>query len=144
MALQGTAAPEYTWYEKLVERRNLGGAYSASLLGLFNRMTLEGSGGTLSQVTLINSESEQAAIETRTNGLARVEVDVLQYVSVFGGVDAVKTRYNDSGFTEGNVNSVGLLDRTEWAWRGGIRYRFSGQVGIGAQVEKTRAAGGPG
>jgi hypothetical protein len=139
MALQGTAAPEYTWYEKLVERRNLGGLYSASLLGLFNRMTLEGGGGTLSQVTLINSESEQAAIQTRTNGLARVEVDILQYVSVFGGFDAVKSRYNDQGFTEGNTYPVDLFDRTEWAWRGGIRYRFSGQVGIGAQVEKTRA-----
>jgi hypothetical protein len=50
MALRGTAAPEYTWYEKLVERRNFGGAYSASLLGLFNRMTLEGGGGTRQQV----------------------------------------------------------------------------------------------
>ena len=139
MALQGTAAPEYTWYDKLAYRRSFGGVYSANLLGLFNRMTLEGGGGTLSQVGVISSESEQTAIETRTNGLARVEVDVLQYVSVFGGFDAVKTRYSDSGFTEGNVNSVGLLDRTEWAWRGGIRYRFSGQVGIGAQVEKTRA-----
>ena len=138
-ALQGTAAPEYTWYEKLVERRSFGGAYSGSLLGLFNRMTLEGGGGYLSQVALINSESEQAAIQIRTNGLARVEVDVLQYVSVFAGFDAVKTRYNDKGFTEGNVYPVDLLDRTEWAWRGGIRYRFSGQVGIGAQVEKTRA-----
>jgi hypothetical protein len=139
MALRGTAAPEYTWYEKLVERRNLGGAYSASLLGLFNRMTLEGGGGYLSQVTIINSESEQAAIQTRTNGLVRVEVDVLQYVSVFGGFDAVKTRYSAKGFTEGTVFPVDLPDRTEWAWRGGIRYRFSGQVGIGAQVEKTQA-----
>jgi hypothetical protein len=139
LALLGTAAPEYTWYEKLVERRNLGGLYSASLLGLFNRMTLEAGGGYLSQVTVINSESEQAAIQTRTNGLARVEVDVLQYVSVFGGFDAVKSRYSDKGFTEGNTYPVDLFDRTEWAFRGGIRYRFSGQVGIGAQVEKTRA-----
>jgi hypothetical protein len=139
MALQGTAVPEYTWYEKLVGRRSFGGAYSASLLGLFNRMTLEGGGGYLSQVTLINSESEQAAIQTRTNGLARVEVDVLQYVSLFAGFDAVKTGYNYKGFTEDGSNPIGLLDRTEWAWRGGIRYRFSGQVGIGMQVEKTRA-----
>jgi hypothetical protein len=138
LALLGTAAPEYTWYEKLVDRRNLGGLYSASLLGLFNRMTLEGGGGYLSQVTVINSESEQMAIETRTYGLARVEVDILQYVSVFGGFDAVKSRYNDQGFTEGNAYPADLLDRTEWALRGGIRYRFSGQVGIGAQVEKTR------
>src|SRR5450759_2929277 len=91
MALRGTAAPEYTWYNKLLERRSYGGAYSASLFGLFNRMTLEGGGGYLSQVRLVNSESEQAAIQTRTNGLARVEVDILQYVSVFGGFDAVKT-----------------------------------------------------
>jgi hypothetical protein len=139
MALRGTAAPEYTWYNKLVERRSYGGTYSASLLGLFNRMTLEGGGGYFSQVRLVNSESEQAAIQTRTNGLARVEVDVLQDVSVFGGFDAVKTGYNNRGFTEGTVYPVDLLDRTEWAWRGGIRYRFSGQVGIGAQVEKTRA-----
>ena len=138
MALQGTAAPEYTWYDKLAYRRSFGGLYSASLLGLFNRMTLEGGGGYLSQVTVINSESEQMAIETRTYGLARVEVDILQYVSVFGGFDAVKSRYNDQGFTEGNAYPADLLDRTEWALRGGIRYRFSGQVGIGAQVEKTR------
>lgn len=140
MALQGKAAPEYTWYEKLVGRRNLGGAYAASLLGLFNRMTLEAGGGYQSQATLINSESEQEAVQTRTSGLVRVEVDILQHLSVFAGFDAVKSRYDDKGFTEGTVVfPVDLLDRTELALRGGIRYRFSGQLGIGAQVERTRA-----
>jgi hypothetical protein len=137
--VRGIAVPEYTWYQKTTELRNLGGTYGGGILGLFNRLAFEASGGYRSWVTIVNSESQATAIENLTWGRGRLEVAIFRRLALFGGFDVAETRYNDNALPEDLAYQVNLLDRTETAWRGGLRYKFSDQISLGAQVEWTRA-----
>ena len=139
MFIRGTAVPEYTWYDKTTELRHFGGTYEGGLVGLFNRMRFDALGGYRSWVTIVNSESQATAIENLTRGRARLEVDIFRRLALFGGFDVAETRYDDKGLPPVEALQVQLLERTETAWRGGLRYKFSGQVSLGAQVEGTRA-----
>jgi hypothetical protein len=137
--VRGIAVPEYTWYDKTTELRHLGGTYGGGLVGLFNRLRFDASGGYRSWVTIVNSESQTTAPENLTWGRARVEVDVLRRLALFGGYDVAETSYDTNGLLPESAYQLAVLDRTETAWRGGLRYKFSDQFSLGAQVESTRA-----
>ncbi|HQR65936.1 MAG TPA: hypothetical protein PLB02_00920 [Thermoanaerobaculia bacterium] len=137
--VRGIVAPEYTWYDKTTELRHFGGTYGGGLVGLFNRLRFDASGGYRSWVTIVNSESQTTAPENLSWGRARLEVDVLRRLALFGGYDVAETSYDTSGLPPETAYQVAVLDRTETAWRGGLRYKFSDQVSLGAQVEGTRA-----
>jgi len=139
MFIRGTAVPEYTWYDKTTELRHFGGTYGGGFVGLFNRMRFDASGGYRSWVTIVNSESQATAPENLTWGRARLEVDILRRLALFGGYDLAETSYDTSGLPPETAYQVAVLDRTESSWRGGLRYKFSDQVSVGAQVEWTRA-----
>ena len=136
--VRGIAVPEYTWYDKTTELRNLGGTYGGGMVGLFNRLTFDASGSYRSWVTIVNSESQTTAIENLSSGAARLEVDIFRRLALFGGFDVAETRYSDNGLPLEVAYQVNLLDRTETAWRGGLRYKFTEQISLGAQVEGTR------
>ncbi len=138
LVLRGTAAPEYTWYLDLAGRRGWGGTYDGELVGLFNRVTVEAGGGYRRANQLLSSEAEVANFQDQTFGKARLEIDVLRRLSIFGGADGVKTRIDQGVPILGSTQPNSYLNRTERAYRGGLRYRFREYFSIGAQVEKVR------
>ena len=136
--LRSDAVPEYSWYAKTADRRYFGGAYGGSLLGLFNRVSLEAGGKWSSSLSVLNSESEVVAVQTLSGGRVRLEIDVLERLGLFGGLEQVKSRF--SGASGLGAPGVTDLDRTETAARAGLRYRFSDQVSLGVQVEDVKTA----
>lgn len=135
--VRGEALPQYTWYREHPSLRELGGIYRASLLGFFNRASLDVGGYNSRTVAYVSSETETKAIQTTLGGSARVEVDIASNLSVFGGVDVARIRF---GTLQGQPIpiSTGLFDRREAAARGGFRYRLSSSWDVTAAYEKTR------
>ncbi len=135
--LRGAALPEYIWYRDLTARRTFGGSYQASLLGFFNRLSVEVGGYTAKTFEFPNSESETRVVQNARDGLANLEVELSRPLSVFAKVEVQRLR-----FTGGGEAAVGLdvtrFDRTEGAARGGVRYRISPAWDISGAVEGTR------
>lgn len=135
--LRGTVAPEYTWYLDSTALRGWGGVYEGGLVGLFNRLTLQADGGWARQNQLLNSEAEQATFQERSYGTARLEIDIFRRLSVFGGLEAVKTRVDEGTPVFGSNEKYSYLNRTEWGYRGGLRYKPMEQLSVAAMVERV-------
>jgi hypothetical protein len=133
----GEATPAYTWYRKLAERRTFEGTYRTSLLGFFNRASLEVGGYNTKSLTYVSAETATKSIETALDGTAKVEVDIASNLSVYGNVEAARLRYGLAG-GDPTVIDVSQFQRQEAAARGGFRYRFSTSLDVSAGYEKTQ------
>jgi hypothetical protein len=134
---KGRAFPEYTWYADLVERRGWGWQLGGSVLGFFNRLTLEAGVDEQKVNEMVSSEVERPSYHVFTVGRGRLEVEVLRRFSVFAGGEQQRTRYPaDPGAA--NVQ-LADLDRTDTVVRGGVRYRFREYFDLAGMVEETRS-----
>jgi hypothetical protein len=137
MYLQGTVLPEYTWYQKLTDRRSFGGDYAGSLLGLFNRMSLEAGADIFRGSTILNSEQETRVPGTRTSLFGRAEVEILKRLSIYGSAESQRQRYRPVSDDPIIETSIKGIERNETAARGGLRYRFASYVDFSLGVEHT-------
>lgn len=137
--MRGAVLPEYIWYRQLSNRRTFGGLYQASLLGFFNRMTLEVGGYTSRTFGFLSSETETRVVQVVNDGSAKVEVDISRALSLFAAAEALRQRLGLSGELPASSVDVRSLDRDEGAARGGIRYKISPQLDVSAAVEETRS-----
>jgi hypothetical protein len=135
---RANAFPEYTWYEKLVERRFLGGKYGGSVRVFANRLTLEGSGDYSKVDALYSSELQARVIEELETLRLGAELMVLRRLFVYGEGQLQLFRYSGAG-TEIGTLSVSRTNRTAKIVRGEIRYRWNENVRIAAGYEETRA-----
>jgi len=133
-ALRGAVIPEYTWYLDSEDLRSFGGTYTGSLVGLFNRLTVEAGGGYQKRSEIVSSEALVARPRRTTSGLVQSEVDVLPKVALFGGYEVAETRYDDAALVIGGAPTASNLDRDETLWRGGVRYKVREWFSVGAQV----------
>ena len=137
MYLQALLLPEYTWYQKLADRRSFGGSYGGSLLGLFNRMSLEAGADTFRGTTILNSEQPTAVLGTRTQLFGRAEVEILKRLSVYGSAESQRQRYSPVRDDQSERSAILQLQRSETAARGGLRYRFASWIDFSLGVEHT-------
>jgi hypothetical protein len=136
--LRGGFLPEYTYFHELKENRHFGGAYDARLLALFNRMQVEVGGAVTDRVDLASSESDEPVTSRIPTAEARLEIDVLPRVALWGG--AIQREYEyDALEGAGETLASERLERTETAVRGGIRYRFRSFFDLSLGVEQTEA-----
>jgi hypothetical protein len=133
--LRGSALPNYTWYDKLKERRSVGGFYDASLLGFFNRMTVQLSGYGSESFEVYSSELATRVKTTIYDASGAVEVDLAGPFSIFGRGEAQKFRYSPQGQLPGV--EVDANDRTDTAARGGLRYKLAADWDMSAAFEQT-------
>ena len=131
--LRGDLVPQYTWYRKLTEQRSHGGDYVASLYGLFNRMSVEISGGPRRYSAPLNSEDPRPVTTKVTYGASKLEVDVLSRVALFGSVVSEDWRYDDHVEDE----AASRLGRDDAALRGGVRLKFRPFFNVSAAYEET-------
>ncbi|MGH9364905.1 MAG: hypothetical protein ACRD1B_06525 [Thermoanaerobaculia bacterium] len=136
--LRGDAVPEYIWYAQLAQGRTLGGRYSASVLGFFNRMSVEATGFGSKSSSILNSESETRVIDHLLSGSGKIEIDLLRRLSVFAGGGVQRHRYAQSPPGPPDVINAKDLDRTDSTARAGIRYHFLSYLDISAGVEGIR------
>jgi len=129
---RGMVIPEYTYYQKLENRRSWGGEYGASLLGLFNRMTGEGGYHSLTELQTVNSEIERPALGTRSDFPVNLEIEILRRLSVFATAQAEHQRYDI------DVDPIlRALQRNETLARAGFRYHFTSYFDIATAAERT-------
>ncbi|MGH9365904.1 MAG: hypothetical protein ACRD1B_11680 [Thermoanaerobaculia bacterium] len=138
MYLRGDAVPEYIWYAQLAQGRTLGGRYSASVLGFFNRMSVEAAGLASKTTSVLSSESETRVIDHLQSGSGQIEIDLLRRLSVFAGGGVQRHRYAQSPPGPPDVINAKELDRTDSTARAGIRYHFVSYFDISAGVEGIR------
>ncbi len=133
--VRGVVNPEYTWYKKLSNRRAWGGDYGGSILGLFNRLTVEAGGASKKSVAPVSSEVLASAMGTRRDTLSRAEVKIFQRLSVFGSAQTQQQRYSTS---DDQLGTLQPLERNETFFRGGVRYRFRSYVDMSVAAESGR------
>ena len=129
------ALPQYTWYDKLSDRRTYGGVANASLYGFFNRMTLELSGYGSRDFTPYSTELLSQVLTKSVGGRAGAEVQVTRSFSIFGRGEVQKVRYDSRGQLP--TFDVTVNDRTDSAVRGGVRLRLTREWNVSAAVEQT-------
>lgn len=133
----GNVMPEYTYYEKLTERRFFGGTYDAAAVALFNRLSLEATAGTTKGLGIVSSEVEAPAVLRTTRIAFDGEIDVFRRLSVFGHAETQRPRYESDPTDQGDLRRVAQLDRTDSGARAGIRYRFSSSFDFAVAAEQT-------
>ena len=137
--LTGTVEPSYTYYQKTVNRRLLGGQYAGSLLGLFNHLSVEAGGSTEKTVAPVSSEIDQAAPGTLNDGFARAELDIFRRLSLFGSAETQQQRYKK---VEGEIVpgfTLDPLERDETVVRGGLRYKIRSYFDISVAAEQGKS-----
>jgi hypothetical protein len=133
--LRGSALPEYTWYDKLEERRGWGGLYEASLYGFFNRMTAQLRAFDEETFQLYSSEIPTKVLTHTQDGSAGFEVEILKRLAFFAKAEGMRIRYSTDGQLP--TDPVSLNNRTDTSVRGGPRYYISPDWSISAVVEQT-------
>lgn len=139
VVLRGLVAPTYDWYEEASSLRGWGGTYSGEVLGLLNRLTIGGGGGRTSRIAATSSEIGRDVQNETTRGFAKAELEILDRLSVYAGAEQATARLEDEGFATPGLSPVSALDRTETAFRAGVRYAHSSALSVGAMVERVEA-----
>jgi hypothetical protein len=133
MYFRADALPQYTWYDKVTDRRTFGGIANASLFGFFNHMTVQLTGYGAKDFGVYSTEFVSRVLSTTVGGNGAVEVQITPALSVFGRGEAQRIRYDNAG----QVVDVTINDRTETAARGGVRYRISEDWSVSSAYEQT-------
>ena len=133
--LRASALPEYTWYDKLEDRRGWGGLYEASLYGFFNRMTTQLRAFDLETFQQYSSEVPTKVLTRSQDGSAGFEIEILKRLAFFAKAEGMRIRYSTEGQLPGQP--VQANDRTDTSVRGGPRYYLSPDWSISAAVEQT-------
>jgi len=133
----GEATPAYTWYKDLADRRTFQGIYRTSLLGFFNRASLEVGGYNTKSFGYLSAETPTQVIQTVLDGTAKLEVDIASNFSLYGNFEVARLRFGLAG-GDPTVLDVSAFQRQEAAARGGIRYRISPAWDVSAGYEKTQ------
>lgn len=137
MYVVGDALPEYTYYQKLSDRRFFGGTYNASVILPLSRMSVEANGSTSKSLAIVSSEIEAPAVRKLDHGHLESEIEVVQRFSIFASGAAEKHRYEVDTASTGALARVRELDRDETAVRGGFRYKPLSFFDVSVAAEHT-------
>lgn len=135
MYATATAEPEYTYYQKLADRRLFGGQYGASLISLFNRLSIETGGLADKSIAPVSSELERSAPGRRSDVFARSELEIFRRLSLFGSAQRQEQRYQLTASDRINGTTLDQLERNETFIRGGVRYRLRSYVDLSLATE---------
>jgi hypothetical protein len=134
--LRGDVLPEYTYYQKLTNRRFFGGTYNASALGLFNHLSLQATAGTAKNLTIVSSEIEAPVIRRTNNFELDGELEISRALSIFGNVAGDNPRFTAEA-TDTELAVINQLDRNDRAARAGVRFRPVTFFDIAIGTEQT-------
>ncbi len=130
------ALPNYVYWQRLEERRRLNGFYGASLLGFFNRLTLEATVRRAEEQGVLTPEFEQRvhSRQDRIEGLAEVELTPSLFLFTSGSSLETSALTADLG-DDPRLPPFQEIDREERMLRGGVelRYRDRLRVAVGAE-----------
>ena len=135
--VRGDGAAEYAWFREQDLQRNLGWDTGASVLGLFNKLSVEASARSSETVGSLSSELDLPVIRQVVGFYGKTEFHLLPRTSFFA--EAESRDHDNELRTRENTEfpDVELLDRTDSGWRAGARYAYSETVSLSVAAEVT-------
>lgn len=132
------ALPNYVYWQELEERRRLNGYYGGSLLGFFNRLTLEATVRRAEEQGVLTPEFEQRvhSRQDRIEGLAEVELAPSLFLFTSGSSLETSTLTEDLG-DDPRLPPFQDLDREERVLRGGVELRFRDRLRVAVGAERS-------
>ncbi|HKI86019.1 MAG TPA: outer membrane beta-barrel protein [Thermoanaerobaculia bacterium] len=131
------AAPEYTWWDKLADRRGWRGRYGLGGFGFFNHLSLEVRATDVKQDQYPSFEVLTPATVDQQTGRASFELEVGAAISLFASVE--EQRFNYQSLPQQGLELSGL-DRTQRIAFGGVRYSLRNGLKVGVGVETASSS----
>ncbi len=130
--------PEYVWWQKQTERRQLNGRYSLGFHGFFNRLTLEVQAGRQQQLQVVTPEVP-VPVNSRADGgeiLTEVKLTGALFAFAAASVNRQENLVDDIG--EPRLEDLAQLDREERIARAGLRWQPREQWSVALGVERSQ------
>jgi hypothetical protein len=131
--------PEYVWWRRQPERRQLNGRYTLGFHGFFNRLTLEVQGGREQQQRLVTPEVPVPVSARNDRGEILAEVEVSHALFAFTATSINQQKNLIEDLDDPRVDRLSLLDREDRIARVGLRWqpREHWSVALGAERTET-------
>jgi len=139
IVLRADAFPQYTWYSGIAGRNQLGGQYSGSLYGFFNRMTAEVFGSYFQQYQRYSTEVDSLVFETSSNALVKFDLQLTSKLGLFGQGAWADVHYRQIDGPPDQEIGVVRNSRVDTGGRGGLRYMPAEHWSVGLAAEGTFA-----
>lgn len=130
--------PEYTWWARQPERRQLNGRYLLSFHGYFNRLTLEAIGGRQQELRIVTPDLPTPVSARSDGGEIRAELKLTGAVSAFTAFSVDQQDNLVEDLADPRFLTLGLLDREERVLRGGLRWRPRSEWTVGLGAERSQ------
>lgn len=131
--------PEYVWWSRQPERRQLNGRYTLGFHGFFNRLTLEVQGGREQEQRLVTPEVPVPVSARSDLGEILAEVEVSHALFAFTATSINRQKNLIEELDDPSVEQISLLDREDRIARVGLRWqpREAWSVAVGAERSET-------
>jgi hypothetical protein len=129
--------PEYVWWQKQSQRRQLNGRYLLGFSGYFNRLTLEVQAGRQQEQRIVTPEVPVPVSTRLDGGELLAELRLSRSLSLFAVTAA--SRQNNVITNDPSTGDLRLLDRDERSERLGVRWRPERRWSIGLAGEHSEA-----
>lgn len=115
--------PEYVWWDRQTQRRQLNGRYSLGFSGFFNHLTLEVRAGRDQQQQIVTPEVPTPVSSRREGAEVLTELELTGAFSLFAAVSANRQNNLVEDVSDPDIANLRFLDRVERVERGGVRWR---------------------
>jgi hypothetical protein len=134
--------PEYVFWLRQTERRQLNGRYLLGFYGYFNRLTVEVRAGREQQQQLVTPEVPTPVSSRRDGGEVLTELRITGSVSTFAALSYNRQNNLVDTLLDPATSRLRLLDRDESIVRAGVRWRPDRlwTVGLGAEHSEVNFA----
>lgn len=131
--------PEYVWWSRQPERRQLNGRYTLGFHGFFNRLTLEVQGGREQEQQVVTPEVPVPVSSRSDQGEILAEIEVSHALFAFTATSINRQENLVEEIDDPLVEQISLLDREDRISRVGLRWqpRDYWSVALGAERSET-------
>lgn len=130
--------PEYVWWQRQTERRQLNGRYLLGFYGYFNHLALEVRAGREQQQQIVTPEVPVPVSSRRDGAEVLSELELSGAFSVFAATSFNRQNHLVEDLGEPRVEGLRFLDREERIARAGVRWRPDPAWSIGLGAERSQ------
>jgi hypothetical protein len=134
--------PEYVWWQRQSERRQLNGRYLLGFYGYFNHLSVEVRAGREQQQQIVTPEVPVPVSSRRDGAEVLTELELGGSFSTFAAVSVNRQNNLVDSLPDPRTSSLRLLDRDDSVVRGGVRWRPDREwsVALGAEHSEVTFA----
>jgi hypothetical protein len=131
--------PEYVWWQKQSQRRQLNGRYLLGLSGYFNHLTVEVQAGRQQQQQIVTPEVPVPVSSRTDGGEILAELRLSRSLSLFSVASFNRQNNLVTDVSDPLTGELRLLDRDERTERLGVRWRPERRWSVGLAGEHSAA-----